>query len=279
MNEETRMSNTTFTSHHIIDFASKRIYITQLEKGELPQFIAYVENIAKEENLTKIIAKVSAQESVYFIEEGYAIEAYIPHYFKGKTDAIFVSKYFNAERKKVETLTLQEFQQLFATAPKPCAYKLDDAYCIVELSEKEIPEMIAVFKEVFETYPFPIFDAHFLAQSMNAGNRYFGVFTTQQKLVAVSAAECDEMKENAEMTDFAIVSAHRGKGLAYHLLRNMEQALKEKKYKTLYTIARLHSIAMNKTFYNEHYQYSGTLTNNTQIAGNIESMNVWYKHL
>ena len=36
---------------------------------------------------------------------------------------------------------------------------------------------------------------------------------------------------------------------------------------------------MNKTFLNAGYNYSGTLTKNTQIAGKIESMNVWYKHL
>jgi beta-lysine N6-acetyltransferase len=36
---------------------------------------------------------------------------------------------------------------------------------------------------------------------------------------------------------------------------------------------------MNKTFLKFDYCYSGTLINNTNIAGSIESMNVYYKHL
>jgi len=49
--------------------------------------------------------------------------------------------------------------------------------------------------------------------------------------------------------------------------------------KTLYTIARLDSIPMNKTFLKLNYCYSGTLINNTNIAGSIESMNIYYKYL
>jgi len=49
--------------------------------------------------------------------------------------------------------------------------------------------------------------------------------------------------------------------------------------KVVYTIARLNSIPMNKTFLRLNYQYSGTLINNTNIAGKIESMNILYKHI
>jgi hypothetical protein len=57
----------------------------------------------------------------------------------------------------------------------------------------------------------------------------------------------------------------------------MEQELAKAGCQTFYTIARLHSLPMNKTFMNMAYRYSGTLINNTQIMGKIESMNVWYK--
>ncbi|HOM70936.1 MAG TPA: putative beta-lysine N-acetyltransferase, partial [Armatimonadota bacterium] len=49
--------------------------------------------------------------------------------------------------------------------------------------------------------------------------------------------------------------------------------------KTAYTIARSLSYGMNITFAKQGYQYAGTLTNNTNICGHMESMNVWYKHL
>jgi hypothetical protein len=59
----------------------------------------------------------------------------------------------------------------------------------------------------------------------------------------------------------------------------MENEMKKKEMKTLYTIARLESIPMNKTFMRADYSYAGTLINNTNISGGIESMNVWYKYL
>jgi beta-lysine N6-acetyltransferase len=36
---------------------------------------------------------------------------------------------------------------------------------------------------------------------------------------------------------------------------------------------------MNKTFAALGYRYGGTLVNNTQICGDLESMNVWHKPL
>ncbi|MDD4047577.1 MAG: putative beta-lysine N-acetyltransferase, partial [Clostridia bacterium] len=39
------------------------------------------------------------------------------------------------------------------------------------------------------------------------------------------------------------------------------------------------SYGMNISFAKHRYQYCGTLINNTNISGSIESMNVWYKAL
>jgi putative beta-lysine N-acetyltransferase len=136
--------------------------------------------------------------------------------------------------------------------------------------------MTKVFARVFSSYPFPIFDTEFLIKEMNKETRYFGVFQDGQ-LVAISSAECDENRKNAEMTDFAVLPSQRGKRIAIHLLCAMEEYLRNMGFKAFYTIARLKSPAMNKTFMNNHYRYTGTLINNTQIAGQIESMNVWYK--
>ncbi len=49
--------------------------------------------------------------------------------------------------------------------------------------------------------------------------------------------------------------------------------------RTAYTIARAVSYGMNITFARCGYQYGGRLVNNTDIAGSLESMNVWYKTL
>jgi hypothetical protein len=45
----------------------------------------------------------------------------------------------------------------------------------------------------------------------------------------------------------------------------------------MFTIARARSTGMNVTFAKNGYSFAGTLINNTNISGRIESMNVWYK--
>ena len=81
------------------------------------------------------------------------------------------------------------------------------------------------------------------------------------------------------MTDFATLSECRGNSLGTHLLEHMEQAVKTKSIKTAYTIARAASPGMNITFAKCDYEYGGRLINNTNISGQIESMNIWYKPL
>ena len=108
--------------------------------------------------------------------------------------------------------------------------------------------------------------------------QYFG-YRHNGKLVALSSAEMDKKGQNVEMTDFATLPDFRANKLALGLLGRMEQEMKKQGVITLYTIARLNSPAMNKTFLNMNYKYAGTLINNTNISGKIESMNVHYKHI
>jgi putative beta-lysine N-acetyltransferase len=98
-------------------------------------------------------------------------------------------------------------------------------------------------------------------------------------LIALSSAEMDLSGSNVEMTDFATLPGERGRGLARFLLQEMERAMRKRKMRTAYTIARAVSPGMNITFSRMGYRYSGTLVNNTHISGSIESMNIWYKSL
>ncbi len=70
-----------------------------------------------------------------------------------------------------------------------------------------------------------------------------------------------------------------GNGYALFLLIHMEQEMTRLGFRTAYTIARAQSTGMNITFAKLNYDHGGTLVNNTNISGQIESMNVWYKAL
>ena len=99
------------------------------------------------------------------------------------------------------------------------------------------------------------------------------------RIVALASAEMDHEGLNVEMTDFATLPDYAGNGYALFLLHRMEQDMRQRGYLTSYTIARSESIGMNITFAKLSYTCAGTLVNNTNISGQIESMNVWYKHL
>ena len=107
----------------------------------------------------------------------------------------------------------------------------------------------------------------------------YSCIETDGEIVAVSSAEMDKKNLNAEMTDFATLPEWRSKKFAQHLLAFMEREIRKKKIKTAYTIARAVSVGMNITFRKSGYHFAGRLKNNTNIAGSIESMNVWYKDI
>ncbi|MCK5703257.1 MAG: hypothetical protein KAI29_18980, partial [Cyclobacteriaceae bacterium] len=125
--------------------------------------------------------------------------------------------------------------------------------------------------------PFPIFNPDYLVSTMKEDVVYFGIFNGEDDLIAASSSEMDISSSNVEMTDFATLPTNRGTGLALILLNRMEEEMHQKNIKTFYTIARAYSYGMNITFAKNGYTFSGTLSNNTNISGNIESMNVSYK--
>ncbi len=258
---------------------SKRVYLMELHPNDFPQIIEYLDQFAQHNKYDKIFAKVPSKYGPAFINNGYVNEASIPGFYNNKEDALFLMKYGSEERSRPEIEAMNAFQELLLQKANTTLAALGKGYGMRPLKESDTPAMVPLFKEVFSTYPFPVYDPNFLLKSMREEDtRYFGAFY-KGELIGISSAECNVEKQNAEMTDFAVIPSHRGKKLANHLLLLMETTLAAEGFKTLYTIARLHSLPMNKTFYNHKYRYSGTLIRNTQISGKIESMNVWYKKI
>ena len=128
------------------------------------------------------------------------------------------------------------------------------------------------------SYPFPIDDPEYISETMEGDFDYFCI-EKDNKIVALSSFELFKNSNSVEMTDFATLPAFRGNGYANMLLKTMEIQTRKKKFKTAFTVARAVSPGMNITFAKNGYIYAGRLTNNTNISGNIESMNIWYKKL
>ncbi|MBL7016431.1 MAG: putative beta-lysine N-acetyltransferase [Kiritimatiellales bacterium] len=256
---------------------NNRIYLMKLDPADLPGIIDRLDELAEKNGYTKIFAKVPGPCASAFVREGYRREGMIPHFYKGETTATFLGKFIDPAREIAPQRDEIEKIIILAQAKNNSAAKpLPEGYTLRAAVEADADELAAVYKQVFASYPFPIHDPDYLIETMRSHVCYF-VAEKDGKIAAASSGEMDQENRNAEMTDFATLPEHLGHGLAVHLLKFMEPEMKQRGIATLYTIARAISPGMNITFAKCGYTFGGTLINNTQISGSIESMNLWYR--
>ena len=259
---------------------NRRIYLMKLDERDMPSIVPVLEHLARENSYEKILVKTPARHKDRFAKEGYNQEGIIPHYFKNRGDAVFMAKYFSSTRRHIK-----DHQRIVAVLSQAQRYeptrsiKTKDRFFEVQICQpNDAAEMSRLYRAVFKTYPFPVFDPHYLIESINGDATYFCV-RKNNRMVALAASEKDPDSLAVEMTDFATLSGHRQQGIADCLLKAMEKEMIQQGLKTAFSISRSLSAAMNITFVKNGYRYGGTLGNNTNIAGRIESMNIWYKHL
>ena len=259
---------------------SDRIYLMKIKDAEPVELVHEMRKLAEKKHYSKIFVKVPARRAETFYNVGYEKEAHIPGFYNGDEDAVFLALYFSRLRKiepEKKTLdgNLKIARQKAADNKK---VSLPEGAIIRECTPGDAERMAVVYKEVFPSYPFPIDDPVYLVKTMAENIVYFGV-EFGGELISLASSEMDVESSNVEFTDFATLPAHRGSGLALNLLETMEEAMKARGIKTGYTIARSMSTGMNVTFARAGYLYTGRLINNTNISGQIESMNIWYKPL
>lgn len=264
-----------------------RAYLMRLDPEDCPKIVGRLERLAEDNGYTKIFAKVPEHAAGDFADAGYRTEAVVPGLYGRKQNGVFLGRYLTPGRRiPVDADELRRVLRTARANARPCGADglsrpedgLPAGYGLRRLRLGDAEDMAALYAEVFASYPFPIHDPGFLRQNMAEGVVYFGVFCDDSP-AALCAAEVDSHCGAAEMTDFATLPAHRGLGLAGHLLARAEREMSALGLGTLYTIARAASYGMNITFARAGYAYAGILPNNTNIAGGIESMNVWHKGL
>lgn len=257
-----------------------RIYVLKSDEKNYNDFIIFLEKLAAEKKYGKIFVKINEDYKNFFIKNSYFQEAFIPSFYKNKKGVCFVSKFLSKERQnfrdKNEIFKVTQF--VLEKSGEAKQIILSSKYKIKKMAKEDIFLMVEIYKQVFESYPFPIFNSEYILETMQSHIDYYGVYYNQ-KLIALSSCEMDIENKNAEMTDFATVLEHRGNNLSFHLLVTMEKEAFKKGIKTFYTIARANSIGMNMAFAKNGYEFAGTLVNNSNIGGKIETMNVWYKNM
>ncbi|NTV48706.1 MAG: putative beta-lysine N-acetyltransferase [Geobacteraceae bacterium] len=257
-----------------------RLYLVKLHPDDSSQIIGQLDQLANACGYSKIFAKVSRWSIGRFVAAGYETEASIPAFFPDGAAVCFMGKYLTSARRTEfsphivqEVLAVSKVQgtiRPLVPLPSGCTARV--------AQEVDAAEMAAVYREVFATYPFPTHDPDFLQGAMRNGTIYFGVWK-ENKIIALSSAEIDISSRSVEMTSFATLPEYRGQGLALNLLQQMEEAVYSLGIRSLFTIARACSFGINITFARDGYRFGGTLINNTNFSGSLESMNVWHKIL
>ncbi|MCF1426853.1 MAG: putative beta-lysine N-acetyltransferase [Shewanella sp.] len=261
---------------------SDRVYLMSMQQGSPSVLAKAMRQLAKEQMLGKLIAKVRQSDAEPFLQQGFVEEACLPGYFGshglgGGEDALLLAAYPDSQRQ-YESGSADYDRVLELATMNITPFVPNRNWQIIPLDQGHVHEMAHLYREVFPTYPFPIYDGEYLRQMMAKNVRYYGI-KFQSRLVALASAEQDAENLAVEMTDFATLPEFRGQHLAGSLLATMESEMQQSGYQLAYTIARAASVSMNRTFARQGYEYQGRLINNTQISGNLESMNIWSKVL
>ncbi|NCD26150.1 MAG: putative beta-lysine N-acetyltransferase [Deltaproteobacteria bacterium] len=261
--------------------ASDRVYLMKLSSVDATRIIRFMDRLATANGYSKLFAKVPGAAESRFTAKGFRVEARVPAMYGGREDGCFMAKYPDQKRSRIADP--QRVRNVLDTAlrqePRSSSPTPPPGWTCRRMAEADVDDMATLYRLVFETYPFPIHDPDYLRSTMRASVRYFGMLDDQGRVVALASAEMDTDGKNAEMTDFATQEDCRGKGLASALLARMERDMAQAGIRTAFTIARAHATGMNVVFSRQGYTFAGTLPNNTQIKGDLESMNVWYKYL
>jgi putative beta-lysine N-acetyltransferase len=260
---------------------SDRVYLMSMSERDVPGTVKLLDELADSNGYSKIFSKVPGWAIDEFTEAGHVVEAEVPGFYGPDAPAFFTGKFLDEQRVREDEPELVRKVLLAAEAKATEDFEpnLPDVMEFRPADILDSTEIAKVYRKVFDTYPFPIHDPEYVEETALSGEAlYFGVWDGDN-IAALSSSEIDIKSGTAEMTDFATLPKYRGRGLAGCLLGRMEEEMRALGVRVLYTIARAYSFGMNITFARDGYAFGGTLTNNTNISGRVESMNVWYKSI
>jgi putative beta-lysine N-acetyltransferase len=261
-----------------MDTFNQRIKIITCS-GDLESLLNKLIASSENQKISKIFSIVSYDDIDTFKKQNFIIEAKIDQFIKGEP-GYFVSKFLNSDRKM--SLYLPEEEEVLIKSreyiTQHYTHSTYDYYTIRNGTKEDAKALANLYNEVFETYPSPMNDPHYIQKAMN-NNTCFKVAVFNGKIVSAASADMDSFNMNVEMTDCATTKNHRGNGLMGRLIFELEKDLRKKDYKVLYSTARAISTGINIVFAKHDYMYGGRLVNHCHICGQFENMNIWLKVL
>lgn len=280
---EHQISGDGFEATLFLDQYSQRIKIKNHQAADAEGFermVLKIRWIAGANGFDKITCMASRGDWQKFLGHGYMLEALVKYYHNGE-DAFVVSEFRSQERLTsnclmdetllIEKIVSQPIPEKDRAAPEGYEFRL--------ARREDIPGLISLYQDVFETYPSPLIYETYLETVFQSQSLYAVCTDPEGKIVAAASGELYPKHQSSELTDCATLKSARGKSLMRHLLVLLEKELAQKGYICAYTTARARSFGMNNTFYRLGYEFTGRLLNHCDIYGAYEDMNIWVKRL
>lgn len=261
----------------LIDEFSKRAWVNDYSYVNPVKLVQFISSVCADYVLEKVIFPARKEHYHELKKLGFSLEGWIEGYFKGKT-AYFLTLYPDSTRSISNFLPdyLKQIKQI-RDHPRKKPSSLPQDWELFTPILKDIPDLTAIFKKVFTTYPSPVDQPDYLASTLGK-TALFKAVKYKKEIISVAAAEVNWLAGNAELTNCATSSEYQGAGLMSGIIVELEKECLSKKINCLYSLARASSYGMNLVFHRLGYQYRGTLINNCHINGAYEDMNIWMKY-
>mgnify|MGYP001767038054 CR=1 FL=1 len=261
-------------------YFNDRIYLMKIKPSDIKRVFLYIAALQGIFFYSKIVMKIPKNLQPALPIKDVQVEAVIPDFYSAGNDALFISRFYTPSRAYDEYST-ERSTTINRSIHDDNQSKIqpgNSSVLIRKATPGDIPSLSSLYQRNFVTYPFPIQDPKFLSRVMQDDTLFF-VGEVDGVIIAAGSCDIDQEASAVEMTDLAVDEGYQGYGISKRLLTAMEEEMVSKRLKTAYTICRSLPLPVNRLFAGNEYQFGGTLINNTNICGSIESMNVWYKSL
>ncbi|WP_058309226.1 putative beta-lysine N-acetyltransferase [Gracilibacillus massiliensis] len=269
-----------FGSNITVEPISKRVKVYQLpQELELEDFMIRLERLANETECDKLIFYVLPDQREIMHSYHAEYEGMIQGFFNGETAYIYAifltSKEDRIEFSEEENQVLDIVQQRNKTIS---AFVLPDGYTMRWAEKKDVFEMALLYKTVFKSYPTPMNDPEFIKEMME-DHVYFSLIEKEGSVVSACSADILPEYQAAELSDCATYPEHRGKQLLSYQVFQLIPKVQQMGINVLFSYSRAISMGMNLVNAKHGFHYGGKMIRNSNISGNFENMNIWYKIL
>jgi len=212
------------------------------------------------------------------LEQGYALEATLPGFYRGTQDCAVLRFAVDPARAhlaraaavaRVRAIVSQAGAALASERPRAVTERARAA---------DASAIAALVARTFERYPTPTGVPAYVRAQLDE-EIPFRVVREGERVVACASADLIRDARTAELTDCATDPSQRGRGLMQAILEDLMGDLRALAYPTAFTLARAGVPGMNVAFARLGFGCRGVMTRSCRIGAGIEDMNVWSRRL